>query len=188
MSTRTGSLPRWAAWAIGAGLVVAAWFVALVTPGEDQTQSAFPVTVAVGEEGVGRNIAATVTDIRRVGELTAGDWSDEGNWLVVDLDVASVVSEFGVLVSFAEISIDGVRYSASERPDSLRQQGLSAGVPRSGSLAFELPDDLETGEATFQLAVDGDTRLDSVIVVPFDLAEVPLSSDGEIRETGWTHP
>ena len=188
MSARMDSFPRWAAWAIGAGLLVAAWFVALVTPGEDQTQSPFPITVAVGEEGVGRNIAATVTDIRRVGELTAGDWSDEGNWLVVDLDVASVVSEFGVLLSFAEISVDGVRYGASERPDSLRQEGLAAGIPRSGSLAFELPDDLETGEAVLQLAIDGDTRLDSVIVVPFDLADVPFSAAGELRETGWTHP
>jgi hypothetical protein len=187
MSTRA-PLPRWAAWAIGAGLVAAAWGVALVTPGDDQVQSPFPVTVAVGEEGVGRNISATVTDIRRVGELTAENWSVEGNWLVVDLDVASVVSEFGVLMTFAEISMDGVRYSASERPDSLRQQGLAAGIPRSGSLAFELPADLQTGQAILELAVDGDTRLDSVIVVPFDLGDVTYSAEGELRETGWTNP
>lgn len=187
MRMGTRPLPHWAAWAIGAGMVAAAWLVALVTPGEDQVQSPFPVTVAIGEEGVGRNIAATVTDIRRVGELTAGDWSAEGNWLVVDLDVASVVSE-DVLMKFAEVSIDGIRYSASERPDSLLEQGLSAGIPRSGSLAFELPGGLETGEAVLELASNQFTMLDSVIVVPFDLADVPFSAGAEIEEMGWTNP
>lgn len=181
-------LPRWAPWPIGVILVIAAWFVALVTPGEERVTSPFPVTAAVGDEGAGRNIAVTVTDMHRAAEVTAGGWSAEGNWLVVDLDVASVVSESGTLLSHLELVVDGVRYGASERPESLRRAGLSAGIPRSGSLAFELPEDLIDGDAVLELAIDGDTRLDSMIVVPFDLADVPDVGAAELTETKWTNP
>jgi hypothetical protein len=181
-------LPRWAAWIIGAGLVVAAWFVALVTPGEQQIQAPMPLTVAVGEEAVGRNIAATITDVRRTSELRAGDWSAEGNWVVVELDVASVTSEDLVNLSHAELVVDGVRFGASERPDSLRKEQLSAGVPTSGGLAFELPADLDSGQATLELAVSSDRRLDSMIVLVFDLAAVPTAPRDELPETGWARP
>lgn len=188
MARADRTLPRWAAWSIGAGLVIAAWFVALATPGEEQIQAPMPVPVAVGEEGIGRNLAATVTDVRRTSELHAGGWSAEGNWLVLDVDVAAVTSERLVRLRHAEIVVDGVRYGASERPDSLADESLSAGIATRGGLAFELPADLDSGNATLELALSSDRRLDSMIVVEFDLGAVPTAPRDELPETGWANP
>ncbi|MFK4808038.1 hypothetical protein ACI3KX_19410 [Microbacterium sp. ZW CA_36] len=187
MARADRTLPRWAAWSVGAGLVVVAWFVALVTPGEEQIQAPMPLIAAVGEEAVGRNIAATISDVRRTSELHAGDWSAEGNWIVVDLDVASVTSEVLVSLNHAELVVDGVRYGASERPDSLFREQLSAGVPIGGGLAFELPADLDSGDATLELALSSDRRLDSMIVLEFDLGAVPTAPSDELPETGWAN-
>lgn len=180
----------WVAWVIGLGLIVAAWFVALVTPGTDVAQAPFTATAVLGEEAAGRNITATITDLRRADSVSEhdGSWSADGNWLVVDLDAASVVSERGALLQHAMIEIDGVRYSASERPDTIAGAPLSAGIPQSGSLAFELPDDLDAGDGVLELAVRSDTRLDSLILLPFDLAEVPRVDDAELVKTGWARP
>lgn len=178
------------AWGIGLGLIVAAWFVALLTPGTDVAQAPFTVRAVIGEEAAGRNIAATVTDLRRADTVSESDgsWSADGNWLVVDLDAASIVSERGALLQHAMIEIGGVRYSASERPDTIAGAPLSAGIPQSGSLAFELPDDLDAGNGVLELAVRSDTRLDSLILLPFDLAEVPHVDDAELLKTGWASP
>ncbi|WP_019181805.1 hypothetical protein [Microbacterium yannicii] len=182
-------LPRWAPWPIGVGLVVVAWFVALVTPGEDQAQAPFHVTAAVGEPATGRNLNVTVTDIRRAGEVSAGGWSAEGNWLVVNLAAASVLSESGAQLAHVELVVDGVRYRASERPASLLQQQLAAGIAQSGSVAFELPVGITNGNAVLELALEGvDTRLDSMILVPFDLAEVTDAGATELAATEWAQP
>ena len=186
----TSRLPGWAAWAIGAGLIVAAWFVALVTPGEEQAQAPFPVAAVVGEPATGRTLTATITDIRRAGEVNAPDgWTAEGNWLVVDLEAAAVMSEDSGYIRHAMVEIDGVRYSASDRPDLLVGRPLAIGLPRTGSLAFELPDGVDAGAATLELAADSiDPRLDSMIVLSFDLAEVPVVDATELVETDWANP
>lgn len=186
----TSRLPGWAAWIIGAGLIVAAWFVALVTPGEEQAQAPFPVAAVVGEPATGRTITATITDIRRAAVVSAPDgWTAEGNWLVVDLEAAAVLSEDSGYIRHAMVEIGGVRYSASDRPNLLLNQPLAIGPSRTGSLAFELPDGLDAGAATLELASDStDVRLDSMIVLSFDLAEVPAVETAELAETDWTNP
>ncbi|NLP83410.1 DUF4352 domain-containing protein [Microbacterium sp. CFH 90308] len=186
----TSRLPGWAAWAIGAGLIVAAWLVALVTPGEEQAQAPFPVEVTVGQEATGRNLTGTVTDIRRTARLSAADgWTAEGNWLVVDLQAASVISEGGD-INHAVVVIDGVRFSASDRPESFLDTTMTAGITQTGSLAFELPEGLDEGSGTLELALapGNDVRLDSMIVVSFDLADVPVVDETELVETGWVNP
>ncbi|WP_239066392.1 DUF4352 domain-containing protein [Microbacterium hibisci] len=181
-------LPAWAAWSLGVGFIVIAWFVTLATPGEDQAQSAFTVPATVGEEATGRNLAVTITDLRRAAEVRADGWSAEGNWLIVDLDAAAVVAERGASLSHAMLEVDGVRFSASDRPDSLTDATLSAGVPLSGSLAFELPGGLDAGSARLELALNADTRLDSMVVLAVDLADVPDAPSAELSPTDWTNP
>jgi len=180
-------LPMWAAWTIGIGCVVIAWFVALVTPDADTAQAPFVVSAAVGESATGRNIEVTVTDVRRAEHVAAGGWSAEGNWVVVDVEAASVLSE--VQLNRAVLVVDGTQFSASERPDSIRQASLTAGIPLSGSLAFELPEGLDAGDASLEIALAprGDTRLDSMIVLPFELAEVAEVGDTELLATEWTN-
>ena len=183
-------LPRWAPWAVGASLLVAAWFVAFATPGEEQSQSPFVVEAEMGETATGRNIAATVIEIRRAAQVGEhdGTWVAEGNWVVIDLEVAAVTSEALTRLEHAMIEIDGVRYSASDRPDSLARAPLSVGIPQSGSLAFELPTDVESGQAVLELALRSDTRLDSMIVLSFDVADASHVTRAELRETGWANP
>ncbi|WP_109209021.1 MULTISPECIES: hypothetical protein [Microbacterium] len=181
-------MPAWVAWSLGVGFIVAAWFVALATPDEQQAQSAFAVAAAVGEEATGRNVAVTITDLRRASEVSAGGWSAEGNWLVVDLDAAAVVAEENAHLNHAMLEIDGVRFSASDRPDSLSRAALSAGVPVSGSLAFELPEGLDAGTGTLELALAADTRLDSMIVLEVDLGEVAEVTTAELAASEWTNP
>ena len=177
---------RWATWGVGAALVAAAWGVALVTPAEDAEEAPFPVTVEVGERGVGRNVAVTVTDVRRAETVTAGEWSAHGNWLVVDLEAEAVVSEFGALLALATIEVDGRTFRASERPESMLRGPLSVGIPRSGSIAFELPDDVAGGAGELRMGQMTDERLDSVIVVPVDLDAYPVESEADLRPSGWS--
>ncbi|MFB7894459.1 hypothetical protein ACFC1I_19810 [Microbacterium sp. NPDC056044] len=183
-------LPRWAAWALAAAFLVTAWFVALATPGEEQAQSPFVVTAAIDEPATGRNLEATVVDIRRAAEVRAHDgrWAAEGNWVVVDLEVAAVTTERFARLGHAMLEIDGVRYSASDRPASLVRAQLAAGIPQTGSLAFELPADLDSGHAVLELALRSDTRLDSMIVLPFDVADAARVARAELGETGWANP
>lgn len=180
-------LPGWAAWAIGGGLIVLAWFTAVVTPGEEESQAPFPVAAAIGEPATGRNLTATVTDMQRTAQVVAADgWRAEGNWLVVDLQAASVISEGGV-IKHAILEIGGVRFGASDRPESLLDAAMTAGLPQIGSLAFELPPDLTAGASRLELALAGDVRLDSMIVLSFDLADVPVVDEVELIETGWAN-
>ncbi|WP_228484681.1 DUF4352 domain-containing protein [Microbacterium cremeum] len=181
-------LPGWATWAIGSGLIGLAWFVALMTPGEEQAQAPFPVAAAIGEPAMGRNLSATITDVRRAAEVMDTDgWMAEGNWLVVDLQAASVLSEGGA-IKHAILEVDGVRFSASGRPESLLDTTMTAGVAQTGSLAFELPQDLSAGAGRLELALAKDVRLDSMIVLSLDLADVPVVDEAELAETGWVSP
>lgn len=177
---------RWQTWAVGAALVAAAWGVAAITPTEASSEDPFPVTVAVGERGEGRNIAVTVDDIRRAESVSAGEWNAEGNWVVVDLDAEAVVSEFGTLLTLATLEIDGRTFSASERPDSLLRGPLAVGIPRSGSVAFELADDVDSGEAVVTFGLDTDPRLDSLIVLRVDLGAIEVEPDAALRTTEWS--
>jgi hypothetical protein len=179
-------MKRWASWAIGGALIAAAWGVALITPPEDAFERPFPVTVDVGELGEGRNIAITVHDVRRAEAASAGEWTAVGNWVIVDLDAEAVVAEFGTLLNLATLEVDGRTYAASERPDSLRRGSLSVGIPRSGSLAFELPDGVDPADAVLTLGLDSDPRLDSLIVVPIDLSRIDVESDAELQPSGWS--
>ncbi len=177
---------RVATWGIGAALVAAAWGVAVITPAEDAEEAPFPVAVEVGDRGVGRNVAITVTDVHRAESISAGEWSAEGNWVVVDLEAEAVVSEFGALLALATLEVDGRTFRASERPESLLRGSLSVGIPQSGSLAFELPDGVTGGSGMLRLGVAPDPRLDSVITLAIDLDDVPVERAAELQPTEWS--
>jgi hypothetical protein len=124
--------------------------------------------------------------VTRAVRVEAGEWSAEGNWLVVDLEVSAVVKELGVLLSRATFEVDGVTYGASERPVSLLRRSLFAGVPQTGSLAFELPEDLVSGDGVLRFGVDTDERLDSVIETTIDLDDIAVEESVELRPTEWS--
>ncbi|MFC9984173.1 hypothetical protein ACFU0W_13745 [Microbacterium keratanolyticum] len=178
-------LRRAAPWAGAAVLLVAAWGVGVATPPEYAIEPAHVVTAQIGEEAGGRNIVATVTDVRAARGASTPTWQAPGTWLVVDLDAAAVVSSAAGLRGVT-LQIGDLTFRASERMESFFGQRLVAGVPRSGSVAFELPEGALTGTAVLSLSTGSDTRGDSVIQVPIDLDALPVAADAELLPNGWS--
>lgn len=176
------------AWGVGAALVVLAWGVAAITPDDDAAQAPFPVAATVGERAEGRNIAATVTEVSAANAVTAANgWTAEGTWVVIDLDVEAVTAEQGALLALATLTIDDRVYGASERPESLLRQQLPVGAARTGSLAFEVPEEALTGDGMLRLGLnDLDPRLDSVIELPIPLDELTVQPEVQLVETDWS--
>ncbi len=170
---------------MGIGLVVAAWFVAFVTPAEEAREDPFVVRADAGQIAEGRDIAARVDGVRRAGAVTAAGWRAEGNWLVVDLTVSSRVTTSGAILGNATLHAEGRSYSASERPTSLYRQRLTADLPRSGSIAFELPPGLAPDGATLRLGGSTDERLDSVIEITLDAGGLAPGAEEELQPTQW---
>lgn len=179
-------MKAWAAWAAGVALVAAAWGVAALTPPTDAREAPFPVTAQVGHAAAGRNIAVTVTGVRRAETVTAQGWRATGNWLIVDLDAAAVTTEKSAVLGRASYAQDGLTFSASERPPaSLRGVPLLAGIPQSGSVAFELPANMRTGSGMLSFSLSTDDRLDSVIEVPVAFGDVPVQHEAALAVNGW---
>lgn len=178
-----------AAWAGGIACVVAAWGVAFVTPDEEAASDPFVIQTALDKPAQGRNIAVTVTDARIADEVTAPrGWSAEGTWLVLDLEAQAVVSETRSALSYVVLQAGGRTFQASERGRSLYREPLAVGIPQSGTVAFEIPADVaELTTATVQLGVSSDPRLDSVIELPLNLAELPRPGHVEWFATRWTN-
>lgn len=178
-------MKRWIQWVVGTGLVMIAWGVAAFTPPEEAREAPFAIRVAIGEQATGRNIEVTVTDIRRASSITAGTWHADGNWVVVDLTAAAVITDSPASLRLATLTIDGTIYRASERPASFLDRALTLGIPQSGSLAFELQDALDSGTATLTLGLNTDPRLDSIVVVTTQLEDVKVERETALQVTGW---
>ncbi|GAA3199107.1 hypothetical protein [Microbacterium terregens] len=176
----------WLAWSTGAALIAAAWGIALITPSEAAPEEPFPVAVQIGEAGMGRDLAVTVVDVRRAEAARTDEWSAAGNWVVVDLDAAAVLSEYGNSLALVTLETGGRTFRASERPESLLGHALSVGAPLSGSVAFELPDEAAGGPAVLTFGVSTDPRLDSLIVLEIDLDDIALDGEAELIPVDWS--
>lgn len=176
---------RWMTWAIGLALVGGAWGVIQVTPTQDDAEAPFPLVAEIDQTATARGFAVTVTDVRLGSRAVAGAWSVEGTWLVVDLEAEATQEETGTLLAHAELVFDDAAYRASERPASLLRTGLTPGIPREGSLGFELPPDVVRGTATLELGVSDDPRLDSLVTLPIDLRALEPADEVELLATGW---
>lgn len=175
-------------WALAATLLVAAWFVALGTPDRDAATAPFTVTAQLGQEASGRNIAVTVDQVRLAteGVSDGSGWSAGGTWLVVDLSAQATVTEVAANLSYARLHLGADLYQASERPRSLARSPLAVDIPRSGTLAFEVPPEAVTGRAVLTLGLSVDPRLDSVIELPIDLDTVPREAEIAWERPDWT--
>lgn len=189
-------MSRLMTWLVTIVLLVAAGVVSAIAPADDAEVAAFVVSGEIGEEVTGRDLVATVTDARtatgvvgeedRTGEEA---WTADGNWLVVDVDAASVTGPRvayitgSVALGGAVFEIDGREYRASERTPSMLNTRLNPGVPRHGSLAFELP--ALTGTGVLRLSITSDTRMDSVLEIPIDLDAATAVAEARITEPEW---
>ncbi len=177
-------------WLVTLALLAAAWGVVKVTLPDGAAQAPFVTTAELGEPAVTRNLAVTITDVQAARRVTdAEGWAADGTWLVVDLEAASVVSQDAAILSIATLIIGDRTFTATDRGTTFTWQPLVTGVPRSGSLAFELPSDALSGQAVLQLAVPsgaiGEVPLDGMIELPIDLDEIPVEAEVALVENGW---
>lgn len=184
-------MSRLATWIATIVLLLAAGIVSSIAPADDAEVAPFPISGEIGEQLIGRDIAATVTDARTATSLTAdAGWQSEGNWLVIDLTVASITGPAVAQLTAAsalhgaDFVIDGRTFRASERMPSLLGERLFPGLPRQGSLAFELP--ALQGAGVLQLSLTDDTRADSVLEIAIDLDGLTPAGEDEVLPTGWT--
>ena len=179
----------------GAGLIVIlviAGVVAHTAPDRDQREAAIPVRGQVGETLTGRNIRATVDDVRVARSVEAANgWAGPttGVWVVVDASVEARVAEHSL--GYARLKVGDVSYSASTRPDrgTIASSILTPGIAWTGPLMFELPLPLVSSDAArdveLQLAVDADPRADSMLVMPVDLYAIDIDDVVETDEPVW---
>lgn len=180
------------AWIVAAALVAGAWAVTAFTPDDDAGADAFTLTASIGEHVGGRNIAVTVLSVRAAhGIESESGWSADGTWVVVDMSAEAVVSQADGLLSTATLRLGERTFSATERgPDemSLYRTPLVPGVPKSGSVAFEVPDDALAESGVLRLSTSSRPWGDTVIEVPVDLSRVDVAPVIEVADTGWTRP
>lgn len=177
-------------WLLTATLLAGAWGLSKVTLPDDAAIAPFPHAAQLGEETATRNLVVTVTDVRRADRVSdARGWSAEGTWLVVDLEAASAVTQDLSTLALAELTIGERTFSATDRGSTFYRQSLVTGVPRSGSLAFELPADVTGDLATLRLGLPGgrigEVLLDDVIDLRIDLGALTPEPEVLLTENGW---
>lgn len=177
-------------WLLTAALLACAWLVSKATLPDDATIAPFPATAQIGEETAARNLVVTITDVHLANRVTdAAGWSADGTWLVVDLDAAGAGADDIGLLTVAELTIGERTFSATDRGTTFLGQRLVTGVPRAGSLAFELPADVTDDVATLRLGVPtgppGEVLSDGVIDLSIALGALAVEREVVLHETGW---
>lgn len=176
-------------WALALVLVAAAWGVAVVTPSDDAGAEAFVTDAGVGERGSGRNIAATVGAVTIAKSVTAqSGWHATGTWVVIEITAEASSDQVHGLLSLATLKIGDRTYSASERgPDemTLYRTQLVPGVPRSGSILFEVPDDALHGTGILRLATSSTPWGDTILQVHVDLDSADRVEEIDIADVEW---
>ncbi|WP_146008103.1 DUF4352 domain-containing protein [Microbacterium aurantiacum] len=173
-------------WLLTVVLLAGAWALVKITLPVGSAQEPFVTAAELGEEAFARNFAVTVTEVHAARTVIDSEgWSAEGTWLVVDLEAAAQVKQEGTSLRVATLTIGERTFSATDRGATFYREGLVTGVPRSGSLAFEIPDDVLGEHATLRLGATGNPVLDGVIEMRIDLAALPVDSEVTLQENGW---
>ena len=176
-------------WVVGAVLVLAAGAVTATIPEEDSVLDPLLVRGGSSDTVTSRSLVVSVQDavFAENLEVEAADWSAEGNWLVVTLEVSAAQTEKDASVGLATLTIDGRQFQASERPSaSLLKTRLHVGTDVVGTLAFELPADLRSGDAELQVTTfDAIPQLDDVIALPIDLDQLSTTPRFALEAPGW---
>lgn len=171
-------------WTIGIALVVAAGAATALTPRADLDYRAFLIRGETDAAVASRTLIAEATDATFADEVSSGDWSADGHWLVVTVTASAPVSELDSALGQAMLVVGDRTFRASERPGSSPiGEDLRIGLDTTGMLAFELPDDVRTGVAELRLSSEISTpRLDDVISLTILLDDLPTASSVELVE------
>lgn len=187
-SIRKSALP----WLIGAALAAVGGVITVATPPEDALRAPFLAQGSYEPDGTPptattRAVAATLLGASFADRISTEDeqWQAEGNWLVVTISASAPQTEVDSDIELAALRVGGEVFHASERMrDSLLGEHLRIDLETVGMLAFELPDDVRSGEATLELSPSLLTpRLDDLAAFSIRLEELPAASEIEIAPT-----
>lgn len=198
---------RAATWLTAGAMLVAAWLVSGATPdGEQRITDPFVVPARLDEPVVADNLGLTIRDVRLADRVTTGGWFAEGRWLVVTLDAGLRHREPATL-GLGYLVVGDRTFQVSERVKnydadaSLSGRGLHVGIPQSGTLVFELPEDIAADDAAaravLQLAVGApfanlsptqNQRGTAVVEMPVDLTALAHDAEVALPDTTWTTP
>ncbi|GAB3274054.1 hypothetical protein [Microbacterium lacusdiani] len=181
-------------WAIGVGLVAAAWGVMALTPDTDFPKQPFPVVATLGEPAEARNLRLTVLEVSGASELSdAHGWSGPGPWLLVEFEAEAVSEEATASLQRIELRIGDRTYRATDRPlFAAPRERLRIGLPATATAAFELPADALEDSAQNRRAVvsfaydDINRQLDSVVTHEVDLTQISFAAPAEIPDREWS--
>ncbi|WP_298867649.1 hypothetical protein [uncultured Microbacterium sp.] len=174
-------------WALTAVLLAGAWVVNAVALPDSASEAPFVSAATVGGTATAGNLTAKVIGVHAARSINdPSGWTAEGTWLVVELDAEAVDSQYGSMLSVAELTIGDRTFRATERGQTMFRTGaLVPGVMRHGALAFELPEDALKGTAALRLANASTVADNGVIELPIDLGGIPIEDDITLPETGW---
>lgn len=179
-------------WLAASALVLAAGALTLATPPDDALTAPFAIRGSVGETVTSRTMQVEVTGAGFADTIAVPDasWQADGNWLVIEVEASAPRSEEDASVRLVTLEIDGRLFQASERPaESLLQSRLHVGTAISGSLAFELPADVRTGDGVLRLSTSSPTPLlDDVVAITVHLDDLPTVDTIELERPDWATP
>jgi hypothetical protein len=173
-------------------LVGAAFLIRLTQPSDEQQQQPFVTTAGFDEQVEGRDLTFEAHDAYLADRVTAADWvgETEGVWLLID---ATIGAKLGIATPYATLTMDGLRFTASDRPDDAALgASLDPGLPQSGSFVFELPRDLVEGpegrHVVVRFANAFQVRLDSAIDLTLDLSALRHETSATLQAPGVVVP
>ena len=184
----------WMAWTAGAVLTALAFVAWNLTPASTLTYSAaafrqpFDVPMTIGEQAQGRTRIAIVEHVRG-GDALQDQYGDirPGTWVVVDAALDSTGADPLTVLDLCELVVDGAVYLPTDRFSYGVDSGyLEAGLPREGSIVFELPAGLTTGHAQLRLGTDALAKLDDRLVLDLDLDDVDFRGTAVVEEATWS--
>ncbi len=181
-------------WLLGAALVIAAGGVTAITPSDEDVIGPIEMRGSFGDSVESRTLIAAATDATFADEVVVpgadSDWSADGNWLVVTVTASAAHTEVDAAINLATLAVSDRVFQASERPDvSLRSQSLRVGTDTVGTLAFELPPDVTSGQAELRLTSSYLTsELDDRIAIGLDLDDLPRTPSVELDDPELSAP
>ncbi|WP_417555094.1 hypothetical protein [Microbacterium sp.] len=186
-SARSSRRAKILPWALTLVLLAGAWLLNAAALPDSAPEQPFVTTTSVDSVATAGNLSAKVTAVRAARSITDPQgWTEDGTWLVVELDAAAVRSQYGSSLATAELTIGDRTFSATRRAQTMRDSGaLVPGVMRHGALAFELPEGALKGTGTLRLANIGVVAGNAVIELPVDLDDVPVEDAITLPDTDW---
>ena len=176
-----------ATWALSAAMIGASWVLLGNVPDEARERDAFAADISAQGWAANDSIRLRIDDVHTADRVFQDAWVADGRWVTVDLTGEALETEIGARIGYAGLTVGGLTFQTTESsPRNAYQGGFFAGIPSHTTLAFQIPEDLELGDA--RLVVWPSTvypELGSEIAFDLDLAKAAHRATVKLKTTSW---